>query len=166
MKFKNSAIFLALACTTLILSCTNGPDYSDTPEIEFVSFSKLVMNQGLINDDFVILTLYFQDGDGNIGFEDTTRDLELIDNRTGDVYDKIKLPVVPDQGTGNGISGEMLITVFNQCCVYPDNIPPCEENPPAEYATNELSFNITLTDRDGNVSNVVTTPSIQLICIK
>lgn len=151
---------------SMIYSCANGPDYSDVPEIRFVSFSKAEMDQGLINDDSVIMTIYFQDGDGDIGFEDNNRDITLIDNRTGDVYEQFKLPVVPIEGTGNGISGEIRIVVFNQCCVYPasTNIPPCEENPPAEFSSNDLSFDITLKDRAGNESNTITTSTITLNC--
>lgn len=163
-SIKSTAYFVGIILMTMIYSCANGPNYSDIPEIEFLSFDKTSMDQGLINDDFVMMTLYFQDGDGDIGFDDTNRDITLIDNRTGDTYEQFKLPVVPSIGTGNGISGDIMIKVFNQCCIYPNNIPPCEENPPAEFNTNDLSFTITLKDRAGNISNEITTPIITLNC--
>ncbi len=149
-------------------SCTDGPNFSLSPEIEFVSFSKDTLQQGSVNNDFVDLVISFTDGDGDLGYPSTSgvleQDLVLIDNRTGNVFDRFKTPEIPDQGTGNGVKGTMMIKVFTICCTYPENIPDCEPNPPIEYSFNELSFDITLTDRAGNASNTITTPTLQLQC--
>ncbi len=145
------------------MACVQAPDYEDTPYIEFVSMSKNAMNQGSFADTlFLIFNL--TDGDGDLGVEEdgTTKDIVLIDNRTGNVYDSFKSPLIPEQGTGNGIEAEFRLLVLSSCCVFPDAIPPCSVV--EEYPTNQLSFDIYITDRAGNQSNVITTPEIELIC--
>jgi len=54
-------------CFTLILilflcTCTRPEEYSDIPEIKFISFEKINKDEGL-------LIFYFQDGDGDIGLD-------------------------------------------------------------------------------------------------
>ncbi len=147
----------------IFASCVSSPDYSDIPEITFLSMSDNQMIQG-IGEDSLFLSFSFTDGDGDIGesANNNILNVTLIDNRTGEIYDRFKTPEIPQQGTGNGISGEVRLLVLTTCCIFPDGIPPCMS--PVEYPTNELSFDIQLTDRAGNQSNVITTPSITLLC--
>ena len=152
----------SLLSLVLILTCQSAPDYSDTPIISFEAFSKSSMNQGSLNNDSVILTITFADGDGDVGSSDNERNLFLTDSRTGEVYDRFRTPFIPEEGTGNGISGTIRINLFNTCCIFPDNIPPCES--PDLFPTNELSFDIYLMDRAGNKSNTITTEPITLLC--
>lgn len=145
-------------------SCVNAPNYNDVPEIEFIAFSKTELEQGSINNDSLTLIISFQDGDGDLGLRPETaeRNLFLIDNRTDDIFNSFKTPVIPEEGVGNGVSGEMRILLFTTCCVFPDNIPPCES--PDLYPNNELSFTVYITDRAGNESNRIVTPVINLLC--
>ena len=147
-----------------VLSCSDNPNFSDVPEIEFLSFSKNELTQNSLNTDSLFIRISFQDGDGDIGLDesDISQNLILTDNRTGEVFDRYKIPTIPIQGAQNGIQGEIMIKVFTTCCIFPDMIPPCES--PVSFPTNELSFDIQLTDRAGNDSNVVTTQSITLLC--
>ena len=145
----------------LMYSCQSAPDYSDVPEITFGSFSKSQMNQGSLNNDSVTLTITFTDGDGDLGSADNERNLFLIDKRTGQVYDRFRTPFIPEEGTGNGITGTIRINLFNTCCVFPDNIPPCES--PDLYPTNDLTFEVYIVDRAGNQSNVIETQPITLL---
>lgn len=157
-----SICFLAL----LVSSCAQKPDFGDVPKLEFVSMSKRTMNQGITNEDSILITLAFEDGDGDIGAnaQDLITNMVVTDNRTGDVYDRIKLPEVPPQGSTNGIKGTIFLKLFNTCCTFPEetNIPACSS--PDDFPTNELTLDITITDREGNESNAVTTFPIELRC--
>lgn len=147
-----------------ISACVSSPDYPITPVIEFNGFSKSEMNQGSLNNDSIFLSISFTDGDGDIGHEgeDATRNLFVKDKRTGEFYDRFKVPKIPDEGVGNGVSGTIQILMYTTCCTFPDNIPPCES--PALYPTNELVFEVYMLDRAGNESNTITTPPITLLC--
>ena len=153
-------LFLGLG---LMHSCIKAPDISDIPSLEFVGLSKNVMNQGDLNNDSIIVFLAFTDGNGDIGssvsFEGPN--LFVIDNRNGETYDNIKIPQIPPEGAGNGVKGTIQLKLYNGCCLFDDR-PNCTQSP---EISNELSFNITLMDRAGNESNVVTTSNIELRCI-
>ena len=47
----------------------------------------------------------------------------LVDSRDG-AKTPFSLPAIPEQGTGNGISGEIYLNIsntpFNLCCIYDD----------------------------------------------
>jgi hypothetical protein len=139
------------------------PDFDDTPVLEFVSFSKSSMIQSTIGTDTVVMTLRFTDGDGDVGVPDgdPNQNIELIDRRTNFRYATFSTPEIPAEGVGNGIDVQVRILLLNDCCVYDDpSIPAC--TPLDEM--NELSFDITIKDQAGNVSNIVTSPVINLIC--
>ena len=159
-------ISLLLVSMLLVLSCNHGPEYSDVPELSFISISKNQMQQG-INADTVFVTLGFIDGDGDISItEDNPEKLNLrvVDMRTGNIADNFSVPEIPVSGASNGITGEMTIKMLGVCCVYPvqDSIPPCSVTP--LFPTNELVWEYTLTDNAGNVSNSVLTNPIILSC--
>ena len=67
MKALKYTLFLSI---TMMLACTKPPDYSDTPEIAFVSLSKntMVADAGFL--DNLTLTISFTDGDGDIDCDD------------------------------------------------------------------------------------------------
>jgi len=147
-----------------VLSCAEKPDFSETPTLSFQSFSKQSMLQGSTNEDNVTLTLYFTDGDGDIGYsiDEFQQNLFITDNRTGDLFTGFKLPEIPIEGSKNGVSGTIELLIFTTCCIYPDGIDPCEIVD--EFPSNDLSFDIYMLDRAGHISNTVTTPSISLKC--
>lgn len=156
-------IFLGLA----LFSCVQPPDYPIEPEIEYIGFNTLTFPQGGAGtpSDTLILTFAFTDGDGDIGFADTTIDVFLTDSRTG--FEEIrKLPVIPEEGVGNGISGEITLRFPNQpsqvCCLYPDNSPGCSPNP--EFPTDTFSYTVQIMDQAGNHSNVIQTETVTLLC--
>lgn len=154
------SIFLGLFIA-LFIQCANAPDFTDEPEIEFISISKSSFNQGFFNEDSLILTISFQDGNGDIG-NDTTQNIVVIDNRTGDIYDRFVTPQIPEQGINNGVKGEVRMVLFNTCCIFPDGIPPCEIVP--QYPTDEISFSIYMEDRAGNQSNTINTSTVTILC--
>ena len=149
-----------------VYGCINAPEYSNIPEIEFISFSNLTMNQFPPNGDSTVLSISFTDGDGDIGFEMETagENIFIIDNRTNEIFDRFRAPAIPPEGANNGVSGEINMLLLNTCCVFPpqDSIPVCES--PMQYPTNDLTFTIYILDRAGNKSNEIVTPPITLNC--
>lgn len=167
MKAIHSISILSFILVVIGLhSCINAPKYSDIPEIEFIGFSNLVMDQSPLNSDTTVLSISFTDGDGDIGFEMETpgENIFIVDNRTNEIYDRFRVPSIPAEGANNGVSGEINMVLLNTCCVFPpqDSIPNCES--PVQYPTNELSFTVYIQDRAGNKSNEIVTSSITLNC--
>ncbi|MEE9438754.1 MAG: hypothetical protein V3V14_07110 [Saprospiraceae bacterium] len=155
-------LVFALICVLGLVECINAPDYSDTPSISFIGFSKNTLVQGF-NSDTLILSIGFKDGDGDIGFGNQSgENIFLTDNRTGDVFDRFRIPSIPEEGANNGVAGEINMVLLTTCCIFPDNIPNCEK--PEQYPTNDLSFTIYIVDRAGNKSNSIVTPDITLFC--
>ena len=155
---------LFFICSLLLSGCVTSPDYPIEPQIEFLSFSKSEMDQGSLNNDSLTMLISFTDGDGDLGSppETAEKNLFIIDNRTGQIFNSFKTPIIPEEGVGNGVSGEIRVLMFTTCCIFPDNIPPCES--PDLYPSNEVTFDVYIRDRAGNESNRVTTAPITLLC--
>jgi len=166
MKALKYSFFFTLA---LIISCTKPPDYSDTPEIEFVSFSKNVMQMatGSSNDDFTFLTISFTDGDGDLGGGDSST-VYFIDDRTGSENLTFGATMIPEQGAGNGISGDLIITLPTTCCIHPDPLysddgcfAPFEQT---GIQSDIVTYDVYIIDRAGNKSNVITIDPLTILC--
>jgi len=157
-------IFIISIVLVYYISCVQSPGFNDVPEIEFIGFSQSSMIQNSLNTDSLFLRFSFTDGDGDIGSEDESREqnIIIIDNRTGDRYEAFKAPKIPEQGASKGVSGEVTVRLFTTCCLFPDNIPPCEA--PPQYKTDTLTLDIYIIDRAGNQSNTVTSTPITLFC--
>ena len=125
--------------------------------------TKDTMLQGLNQEDSIIVTFHFEDGDGDIGRMSGAdmNNVFFIDARTGEIDNTFGIPFVPPQGSSNGIEGDVHIKVYSTCCIYPIG-DPCL--PSTEYPFDELMYQIYITDRAGNSSNVIETPVIHLIC--
>ena len=164
MKALKYTLFLAIA---MIIACTKPPDYSNTPEIEFVSFSKTILDQGPGFEDTTYLTISFTDGDGDIG-GDTFNTIFFVDTRINNDFLKYAAPSIPEQGTGNGISGEMTIQMFTSCCIHPDpNFASLGCNAPFESTGvffDTLIYEVYIRDRAGNKSNTILTEPLILKC--
>ena len=155
-----SIIFLSAVLG--ILSCIQAPDYPIEPTLELVGLTKDTMNQDQFNTDSVIIVLNFTDGDGDIG-SDNELNVFVTDLRDGFVSDRFRIPPLNEQaGSNNGISGELRLTLYTTCCIYPNGAPPCE--PSTQFPTNALSYEIYIEDQAGHKSNIVTTPEIILRC--
>lgn len=167
MKIQSFLFFLLLAC--MVISCVKPPNYPDEPRIEYVGLNKSTIAQGNGNNpaDTLEITFFFEDGDGNLGTpnSDTTNfDVFLYDSRDSSST-KFRLPVLPDQGIGNGVSGEATLripTLFNICCTFPNGATPCQ--PSTQFPTDTFSYAITLRDRAGNMSNSIQTEMITVLC--
>ncbi len=150
----------------LVLSaCRDPPDYPNEPAIEYIGASKTSMVQGPSFGDFVHLTISFTDGDGDLGsneFSDTTR-VYYTDTRLG-VVQQVSIPLVPELGTANGISGEITFKVPTTCCVHPDPSEPIDCLPKEDFPRDTISYDIFILDRKENKSNVVRSEPIILLC--
>jgi len=168
MKIQTYSILLMLGLF-LTFSCVKPPNYPDEPRIDFIGLNKNTIAQGNGNAarDTLEIIFYFEDGDGNIGTPntDTTNfDVFLFDSRDSSST-KFRLPVLPDQGIGNGVSGEATLripTLFNICCTFPNGATPCQ--PSTQFPTDTFSYAIRLRDRAGNMSNSVQTEMITVLC--
>jgi hypothetical protein len=122
------------------------------------------MVQNSLNTDSLFIRIGFKDGDGDLGSlpNSSNNNIVVIDNRTKEIFDRYKIPEIAEQGSQNGIEGEISIKLFTTCCIFPDNIPPCVS--PLQYPTNAINFSIYMLDDSGNVSDTITTPFITLLC--
>ncbi len=151
----------------IAVACIQRPEYPEQPVISYEGLSKRVIAQGSSSalPDTLALLFSFTDGDGNLGYENDSLDIFLTDSRDGFV-ENLKLPVFPSQGTGNGISGEITVRVFNKpfniCCTYPNGQVPC--TPSTIYPTDTFSYGIQIRDRAGNFSNKVQSEVITILC--
>jgi hypothetical protein len=161
MKALKYTLFLSIA---MIIACTKPPDYSDTPEIAFISLSKTSMIAAANLSDNLTLTISFTDGDGDIGIDGGTPSVYFKDLRDGSEFITFVAPVIPEQGVGNGISGEMYIKVSTVCCIHPiDNQAGCLADF-SDFPIDSLVYEVYILDRSGNKSNVIQTDPIVLLC--
>ena len=166
---RNRYITLVLGSFLIIshwLSCSLSPAFSEIPEITFVGFSADSIDQGSLTSDSLFLTIGFRDGDGDLGSGATGvfRNIELIDNRTGDPFTQFKVPDLDIAGAMTGIEGTITMKLFTTCCLFPpdENIPPCSA--PSQFPSDQLTLDIQLIDDSGNESNTLTTTAITLLC--
>ncbi len=144
-------------------TCISPPDYPIQPEIKFLGLSKNTMRQGLLGiEDSLFLSFSFTDGDGDLGSLGQGKDsvnIFLTDKRTNQPSERFRIPYVPEQGAGNGISGDIRLLLFTTCC---NVLPPCEASTTKPIDT--LIYEISIKDRAGHESNKILTAPIYLQC--
>ena len=167
--FSRNLTLLFLA--SFMIGCVQPPEYPLEPVIEFMSLSQNTLPQGKDGDTYVTITVGFTDGDGDIGHfgEDSQtqiNDLFVKDLRTDEISQQFIIWFVPEQGTSNGISGEISFDVPTTCCIFPDYVTdavlPCD--PSLEYPVDTLVYEVYIQDRAGNESNRILTDPIFLQC--
>lgn len=149
----------------IAFGCVKPPDYPIEPVIEFMNIDKNFMSQGLQDNDFVLATITFTDGDGDLGSEDDSVSIVITDLRDNSVNTSAtRLPMVPEQGAGNGISGEITFRLFQTCCIPPPEFQrgPCAPNP--DFPVDTLEYEVYIVDRAGNESNHILLEPIYLQC--
>ncbi len=164
MNLKNY-ILLFIIWLGLFMGCTNPPDYPLEPVIAFEGMTRNSMVQGNLDNDSLTVFFEFTDGDGNLGSspDEGLIDVFLTDTRDGFVANKYRIPFIPQQGVGNGISGRIALVVYTTCCVVP-NYFPCTNSLP-DYPTDTVIYEIKIMDRDSNLSNPIFTDPIILQCL-
>lgn len=120
---------------------------SEVPAIEIVSISPGTVAQF---DDLTFVIKY-TDGDGDLGFEDAdAKSLFITDNRASIVHEFHIPPLAP--------SGET-ITIEGNLQVVLSNVIVLDQANSSETAT----FDVYITDRAGNMSNVEVSPSVTIV---
>ena len=162
---KQSIIIAVCFIFLSTVTCTSPPDYPIIPHIDFVSMSKNIMRSGQIGtEDSVYVTLSFTDGDGDLGNtanSPNSLNIFTVNKLYNQPADSFRLPFIPEQGTKNGISGQIRLRLLTSCC---KGAYPCDPFITKKYDT--LTYDITIKDRANHISNVVTTPPILLQCTK
>lgn len=162
--------YLGLLLLLSITACINPPNYPDTPVITYEQVNKTAIFQGTPNNptDTLAIVFSFTDGDGDLSFEDST-DIFVADSRFPQDLSPYRIPLIPSDGTGNGIRGELtlrIINEFNICClqgVAPNRIA-CPRPPNVNIDTDTFSYEIFIRDRAGNVSNKIRTETLTILC--
>ncbi len=156
---------LGLAVFAMLQFCVKPPDYPNEPVITFERLSKTTMFQSSFGQDSVVITFSFTDGDGDLGFKDDAEEsIFIVDGRDSFQKPSYRIPLIEQQGAGNGISGEISIVVPTTCCIYPPPLLlPCDTlNAPQQLDT--VFYLIKIKDRAGHFSNEIQTAPITLIC--
>jgi len=151
----------SLILMVYVMGCFNAPDFSDTPEISFTSMSKDTLIQGSTNEDSLWVNIYFTDGDGDLG-DNQELNVFIQDTRDGFFLSGYRIPFIPEEGSGNGIDGQLQLLFFNSCCTYDDGTLPC--SPSVSQPFDQVIYEISIRDRAGNESNKLPLPAITLIC--
>lgn len=150
-----------LACLFGFFACIKPPSYPIEPVIEFTSLSKFTIKQSTLNVDSITINFSFTDGDGDLGDSDSIN-IFVTDTRQDFVANKFRIPFIPPEGAANGISGEVSIVTYSTCCIFPDGQVPC--TPSTAYPVDTLTYKIQIRDRAGNLSNIIETPPIFVLC--
>ena len=144
--------------------CLDSPNFPDEPFIEFVSISRDTLNQGIFQQDSLIVRFKFQDGDGDIGRtnQQASNNIFFIDERTGTLDNTFGIPEIPQEGAANGVEGEIRIVLYTTCCIYNDGQDPCIPNPSIPFDT--VQYRIYIVDQADHKSNEILTAPIILRC--
>ena len=167
MQYTRLPLWLLAAGLLLLLAaCVSPPEYPEEPVLQFESLSKNTLAQYINGPrDSLTITLSYTDGDGDLSdIDDDSLELTLIDTRLPEETIPFRLPSIPIDGTGNGISGDIFIRIVNTdqftCCIRNNRI--CVADP--SFPVDTFSYLIQLRDRAGNFSNVVRTEPIEILC--
>jgi len=136
------SIFLSIICLTL--SCVKQDEFSNTPTISFLGQTKNILSQGALMEDSLFVKFSFTDGDGDIGDDDNIN-VFLTDTRQN-FASTFKIPNL----------------IFTTCCLYDTNQAPC--TPSTSQPTDEVIFTLQISDRAGNMSNIIELDPITIMC--
>jgi len=161
---RPTLLFL-LPMVFLAVACVNPPEFPNEPVLTFEALNKSQIYQ-FTNGPLDSLQIHFSftDGDGDLSQLDSDSiDVFLTDSRLG-LQTPFRLPLIPPEGTGNGISGDIFINLINTtgiCCIFNNRL--CAEDP--TYPVDTFSYTIQIKDRAGNFSNIIRTDQIEILCL-
>lgn len=156
-------ILLALIGISLMGSCLTPPDYPVEPIIKYVGMTRNSMKQSAYPIDSTSVTISYTDGDGDLG-DDNLVNVTFIDKRNNIEGETFKIPFIPQQGAGKGISGDITFKVHTTCCDYPDWSDDVDCQPSTNFPVDTLVYEIYIKDRAGHESNHIQTAPIYLLC--
>ena len=135
-----------LFAIVLLFSCEKEQVISDTPIIEFKSISPTTVQE--YSDDIIIIISY-SDGNGDLGENNPDiHNLFVEDNRNGIVY-QFRIPQLSPDNNSIAIEGDFNITINGSGIT-------------DESSSQQVKYNIYVTDRVGNNSNTITTSTITI----
>jgi hypothetical protein len=160
---ETKILILPLILIFFLTSCQQEPKFPDTPEISFVSFEKV--DSSTTVDDQGILTLHFQDGDGDIGLDED--DTETPFDTSSIYYYNFFIKYFEKQN-GEFVAVELPMTNNARIPRLSDDVPESIEgdisitlyinNYTSQYDT--IRFECYIVDRELHQSNTITTPEI------
>ncbi len=142
--------FLFIIGVLGIFSCTKiieDPVFDTTPRIELVGLST---NQVVEFQDSLIVTIRYEDGDGDLGDENPDVNSIFIKDARLEEADGYYLAPLAPAGASISITGELDIILFTPFIL-------------GNGASESTQFSIYVVDRSGNQSNTIETESIQII---
>lgn len=160
--FKTLSLLVFMLC---FWGCSKPPEYAPEPSISFLGFNKNLIHQGIVGNplDTLEILFSFEDGDGDLGSQDAV-DVFLTDSRSN-FQERFLLPIFENDASEQGISGTVKLKLPNHiylCCTFPNTTDACFRNP--EYPRDSLFYHIQIQDRAGNLSNIIKTDVLTLIC--
>lgn len=159
MNVDNITLILFL-CLLGVVSCVKSPGFSDVPYIEFRGFERVTVQQ----ESWTTFQFYFQDGDGDIG-SGQSANVFLQDLRQMSAQpERFVMPMVPVQGSGNGIEGIVTIKYNATRCIYANGTTGLSNWQEGFKEIDTVVFNLYIVDRAGHKSNVVQTDTLFLSC--
>jgi len=165
MKYSLNYIASFLILGLLFIGCAKPPDYPIEPVIEYQSISTNLISQSFADEDIILATISFTDGDGDIGNDDRETTIFIKDLRDGTFNNSATvLPKVPEPGANNGISGEIIFRIFQSCCIWPPQFQQAPCTPSTDYPLDTINYEIYIVDRAGNESNRIQLEPIFLQC--
>jgi hypothetical protein len=149
MIIRNSFLASAIAsilCVLFLYSCSKKSDlpFSAVPEIKITAINSTSIKQF---EDSLIISLAYQDGDGNIGFEESDSFALIIRDIRLATDDKFHISPLAPIGESIAIKGVIRVPIGKLFLFGTSN-------------TESTRFILRLKDRAGNWSNEVETESI------
>ena len=165
---KKNIIFILLIISSLIAlftACMKADEFPIEPRITSVMLSSNQIKNG---DDFII-TIGFEDDDGDLGSNENEVSAFFIDNRTDLGLDStattaLAIPFISPLGNIKAISGNIFFNMLPVCCRNSDASVSCVTDSPADVETNTVVYDVYIMDRAGNKSNIVRTDPLTILC--
>lgn len=156
MNFRIS--ILLIISTFLFASCFKTPTYPVAPTLEFSNYNNVTMPYNTSSSPIGSMILNFTDGDGDLGKLDNADASSriVLANNLYTKLDTFNIPIIPNKGTTNAISGtlEVKFDFLEGVCGALGVTQP----------TDTIIFNVYIEDRAGNKSNTITTPPLVIKC--
>ena len=150
MSNKTAILYLFISIIVMISACTKTtetPAFPPEPKINLVEISHDTLVEF---QDQLVLTIAYEDGDGDLGTSDPDVNSIFIKDERLAVADEYYLPPLAPEDANISITGEVNIELSTTFLL---------GNGTQEMTT----FELYMVDRAGNKSNVIATPEILII---
>lgn len=159
---------LILAVLTGIFSCAPDDKFEDVPYLEWDEAEFIEEEDTTSNRWYVKVSLYFTDGDGDVGFEQNVQDTGACDTNNYDLFlryfeqvDGTFVEQFPDDPCQPFHNALPYLTPEGQNKTLEGYIKsPFDYSGFPKNNTDSIKFEVYITDRAGHSSNVVSSPSI------